>query len=299
LAAGSIRAVHAVPESHGEFQSLYLDSAANWLRPNLRFVNPDGSTYFDTNEIGLKGGPLDPRRKLAVVWGDSVVFGIGGGWPELLDCSGYQFLNGGIEGNAYGAILERAVKLNRERRVALNLILPGWHTIGINTDLCRDLAAALNIVPNPVLVTMPTALNRHIVDQDLTPFFTAGSVADGFYFCGSTEYSIAKQTEVFAHIVERNTIVGETAAAMGVPLIDLFSVFDTTGLSDFRRDFFDVMHPRPNAYPKIAQAVFDGIKALAAAGWEYHPPAAGVARQGAHPWVNGLRKFVTRNRAPI
>ena len=34
------------------------------LRPNLVFVEPDGSGGFEINEVGLKGDPLDPQRIL-------------------------------------------------------------------------------------------------------------------------------------------------------------------------------------------------------------------------------------------
>jgi lysophospholipase L1-like esterase len=59
----------------------------------------------------------------AVIWGDSVVFGRGRGWPCLLDrlAAGYQFLNGGLEGDLYKNILRRASEFNRRHRVALNV----------------------------------------------------------------------------------------------------------------------------------------------------------------------------------
>jgi len=46
------------------------------------------------------------------VWGDSVVFSVGRGWPCLLDrlAPGYQFLNGGIDGDPYKNILRRAAR---------------------------------------------------------------------------------------------------------------------------------------------------------------------------------------------
>src|SRR5712692_9516781 len=132
---GLLREVHVIEDpTSGNFQDLYLDKAANWLRPNLTFVLSDGSIFFETNEIGLKGDPIDPTRRLAVVWGDSVVFGLGRGWPSLLEdmLPGYQVLNGGIEGDLYESVLRRAVTLNREFDIALNIILLGWHSHGQN-----------------------------------------------------------------------------------------------------------------------------------------------------------------------
>ena len=92
----------------------YYDREQAALRPNLTFIDATGSIVFETNEIGLKGHPRDPERKLAVVWGDSVVFGSGWGWPCLLDelAPGWQFLNGGLDGDPYSNILRRAVEFN-------------------------------------------------------------------------------------------------------------------------------------------------------------------------------------------
>src|SRR5256885_16157252 len=66
-------------------KALYYDPERSALRPNLVFVGPDGSVSFEINELGLKGDPRDPHRKLAVVWGGSGVFSHGRGWACLLD----------------------------------------------------------------------------------------------------------------------------------------------------------------------------------------------------------------------
>src|SRR5204863_4954899 len=101
--------------------------------------------------VGLKGDPVDPVRRLAVIWGDSVVFGAGRGWPCLLDAlvPGYQFLNGGIEGDVYTSVLDRAVSLNGELRISLNIVMPGWHQHGRNQQLRSDLTRPLESVPCP------------------------------------------------------------------------------------------------------------------------------------------------------
>ena len=79
------------------------------------------------------------------------------------------------------------------------------------------------------------------------------------YFCGPEEYSVETQQKVLQHILERNQISREVAAAKGVPLLDLFAALDTERLADFRQDFFDVLHPRPAAYQKIAAAIYEGM----------------------------------------
>lgn len=271
------RTVHVIDNewSSGTMQQLYFDKDANWLRPNLTFLNSAGTVVFETNEIGLKGDPLDPSRRHAVVWGDSVTFGLGRGWPCLLDnlIPGYQFLNGGIEGDAYSSVLERAVELNSEREIALNIILLGWHPHGHNEHVRADLHRALDRIKNPVLATMPTALNGAVVDKDLSSYFAPGPIDDffpeqgkvTFYFYGSYEYSRKMQQDVYRYILERNQLTREVAAEKGMPLIDLFAALNAEPSGDFREDFFDVMHPRPAAYAKIARIVADRLTPLLAA----------------------------------
>jgi hypothetical protein len=291
------KAVHLIPQD-ASIKNLCFDAATQTLRPNLVLVDRNGETVFEINELGLKGEARDPARKLAVVWGDSVVFGVRRSWPCLLDrfAPGYQFLNGGIEGDPYDNILRRATAFNRDHAVALNILMLGWHPwrlpsrpadhpgflqrIGLrrpttaptgaddpdarreHQDLRGELLAFLQSVPNTVLVTMPTALNRSIADQDLSGFFTRGNRDTAFYFAGDLPYSVAAQRHMFAHITERNAILREVAQASGLRLVDLAAVFDTGSASDFRADFHDMLHLRPSAYPKAAATVYEAIKDL-------------------------------------
>src|SRR3954464_5526872 len=125
-----LRTVHLITETDTfDKKGLIYDRDRAALQPNVVCIDRDGSIIFEMNEVGLKGDPIDPHRKLAVVWGDSVVFGSGPGWPCLLDrlAPGYQFLNGGLDGDHYANILRRASEFNRDHPVALNLLMLGWH----------------------------------------------------------------------------------------------------------------------------------------------------------------------------
>jgi hypothetical protein len=266
-----LRTVHLIGHLMDQvaiMQELYLDKLTGRLRPNLTLVLSDGAVYFETNEIGLKGDPIDPSRRQAVVWGDSVVFGIDRGWPCLIDdlLPGYQFLNGGIEGDIYSNVLERAVELNRQRDISINILLLGWHPHGHNEHVRSDLLAALDYINEPMLATMPTPLNNHILDKDLSEYFVLGDANSLFRFYGSYKYSLDFQREIYRYITERNAIIREVALEKEVPLIDLFATFATDNLADFRQDFFDMMHPRPVAYEKWARAIYEGIKGLRSAG---------------------------------
>ena len=293
--------MHLIP-ADSAIKRLCFDEATGTLRPNLVLVDRQGAVVFEINELGLKGAARDLSRRLAVVWGDSVVFGIRWSWPCLLDelAPGYQFLNGGIEGDPYDNILRRAAAFNREQPVALNILMLGWHPmqrpssperegrglfgrlrrIGAvlrapkasvdlapsrdpdNSGLRADLSTFVQAVPNTVLATMPTALNRTIVDRDLSACFTRGDRDTAFNFAGDAPYSVDLQRYLFDHITRRNAAVREVAQASGVRLVDLAAAFDTERRVDFRADFHDVLHLRPRAYPKAAAAIHAGITDL-------------------------------------
>ena len=257
-----MKTVHLMPDQD-LFRFCY-DKGTQTLRPQLVFVDANGSIVFEINEVGLKGDALDGRRKLAVVWGESVVFGAGRGWPCMLDslAPGYQFLNGGIEGDPFANILRRAHELNQQRAVALNLLLPGWHPFPDNRNVRYVLTAFLHKNRNTVLFTMPTALNRRIADHDLSPYLTDHGSAKPFMFCGNLVYSKTHQNIAFKYIVARNAIIREVSSELGIRCVDLFAEFDSEGLDDFRQDFHDILHLRPSTYPKIARAVYQRIKDL-------------------------------------
>ena len=84
LTAQAQKSVHLIPKD-AAIKRLCFDDATQRLRPNLVLVDRQGSVVFEINELGLKGAARDPMRKLAVVWGDSVVFGVRWSWPSLLD----------------------------------------------------------------------------------------------------------------------------------------------------------------------------------------------------------------------
>jgi len=289
-----LRRVQLVAESD-VFKALYLDRERLSLRPDLVFVDRTGKIIFQTNEVGLKGDAVDPCRRLAVVWGDSVVFSSGRGWPCLLDAlaPSHQFLNGGLDGDPYANILRRTSEFNRQHKVALNLLMLGWHpflpertvrrphrhtwSIGRNgapvemhldragnENLRRDLAAFLERMPETIVLTMPTALNRRIIDQDLSAYLVDGDDETGFRFLGYIPYRIDTQRQGFEHIVERNAITRDVCDRLGVRVIDVFAAFDTENLADFREHFVDVLHLRPRSYPLVARIVHDGIKDLLA-----------------------------------
>lgn len=271
----TLRGVHVIRQREAfDNKAVFYDRERAALRPNLVFVRVDGTIVFETNEVGLKGDALDPQRKLAVVWGDSVVFSAGRGWPCLLDrlAAGWQFLNGGLEGDPYGNILRRASEFNSRHPVALNLLMLGWHPFALspgssrvrsgNEGLRAELTGFLGQLPDTVVLTVPTALNRWIVDRDLLPYLAEGDDDSVFRFLGNIPCKPEWQRVGFDHIRERNTITREVCAETGVRLVDLFAALDSEKQEDFRAHFVDVMHLRERAHLVVAQIIYDEIKDL-------------------------------------
>ena len=281
-----LRHIHLVTHSDA-FKAVYWDRERSAMRPNLVFVHPDGSIAFETNEVGLKGDPIDPVRKLVVVWGDSVVFGGERSWPCLLDAlaPGYQFLNGGLDGDPFANILRRAREFNLRQHITLNLVMLGWHPFvpsrirlrrrwfGLhrkpesvphrgNEHLRAELTQFLEAVPNTVVLTVPTALNWRIVDRDISSLFVDGPEDVRFSFLPKIPYQMAGQRQGLEHITERNAVAREVCARLGVPVVDLYAAFDTENAADFRAHFIDLIHFRPTSYPLVARAVHDAIKDL-------------------------------------
>jgi lysophospholipase L1-like esterase len=139
----SAKTVHLIPDD-AAIKRLCFDETTQSLRPNLVLVDRQGAVVFEINELGLKGAARDPERKLAVVWGDSVVFGVRWSWPCLIDelAPGWQFLNGGIEGDPYRNILRRAADFNRAHELALNVLMLGWQPWHLPASLAEPNSGA-------------------------------------------------------------------------------------------------------------------------------------------------------------
>lgn len=256
-------------------QSFYLDrtQGRNWgLKPNVVLLKPteNGNNLqllVETNSWGFRGPEVDPSKKLAAVWGDSVVFGVHGetSWVEGLakQFPGYQFLNGGIEGDTLPNIYARAIEANQHREIKWNIMFIGWHTL--IPDHVRDFVSrAVDKLRGPVLCTVPTCLNEKAVDIDLSSYLDpTPDLRTSFTLCmGSILYSKENAMRLFGYLKKSNEVLRNIASERGVPLVDLYNYFYTNDLSRLRDDFFDAGHPRPQAYPKLQQAFRETLKSI-------------------------------------
>lgn len=267
IAASLKKEVHVLKDGvqTGLVQGLWLDRETGQVRPNVCILDAEGNVLLQTNDLGLRGPDVREGDRIGVVWGDSVVWGVlGSDWPEKMNemVSGCTFLNGGLEGSDYNSVLERAVRFNELHAVRVNVLFPGWHTVGDNSRFRADLIEALRYLPNVLVLTMPTSLNPTIATSDISSHFTnirptyQDIHADRFFgFFGTEPYSLAFQAQLFQHIIERNDLIRDAAQKLRLPILDLFEIMNSSALDKFNEYFFDMSHPRPRTYAMIASLV--------------------------------------------
>lgn len=117
--------------SLGTWQAFYITPTRSGLVPGRHFV-AGSDLFFTTNTLGLKGTEPDPARRQAVIWGDSVVFGVGEGWPAALErkLPGWQVHNGGLEGDPLESVLARARAMQARHPNRDEHRLPGLAPLG-------------------------------------------------------------------------------------------------------------------------------------------------------------------------
>jgi lysophospholipase L1-like esterase len=213
---------------------------------------------------------LIPAKKTAVIWGDSVVFGVNNGWVDQINGTfeNYQFLNGGIEGDSPDNIVNRAIKKNNELDIELNILFPGWHQLEDYDLFVDSMGQAVKHLENLVLCTVPFALSPALASQDISAHFNEFDLKvleleegtnECFLFWGTLPYSIENAEMITRNITERNHIIREFAQKLHIPLIDLAEKFHNEDITKLTEVFFDVGHPRPSAYPLFAEAIKEGL----------------------------------------
>ncbi len=239
------------------FQSTYIDFSTRNIKPNIVLLKqPDMEVYFETNSYGLKGPEVDTNKKLIVIWGDSVVFGLGKGWVEEVNkyFSDYQILNGGYEGADLELIEKRVVDLNKKIKIDYNIIFPGWHS--------RQRPAVMNLVinnliteiPGIVLCTVPLSVNIKRARTNLKPYFnTSGNPEERFVFWSQINYTIRNALLVVSELERQNKFVSFLAKDLNIPVIDFYRFFYTEDINKAKEYFFDIGHFRPSVYPFVAE----------------------------------------------
>jgi hypothetical protein len=269
------------------FLKKYIKPDRSGLIPNVTLVQRDAHgtmvPFIKTNAWGFKGNPPDPSKKQAVIWGDSVVFGIGPSWAEMLsqDQDVYQFHNGGLEGDIAINVMNRMIEGNKIHPLALNVLFLGWHgnasfktryfsnTLNTPDDVELMLVKIVKtgLIPGLILCTLPTYLCADDAQQDFSHLFsgTENYITDDdafFTFWGQEVYDPANIQFLLAFIADRNAIIRRVAHTYGIPLIDLYELFKVKTVEEGRASFCDVCHFRSRMYPHIRKVMMTQFKAI-------------------------------------
>lgn len=255
-------------------KSFYWDPVAMETARNVRVCYKDAMTYFRMNNLGFRSiQNRDESRPLAVVWGDSVVFGQGQRtWVDMLEkfCPSVQFFNGGVEGIEFGELVDLMERRNAEVEIDHNITMPGWHGWhGSHHDIA--LWARVMELPGPMVVTMPSLLNELTIQEDWLPYIVASAGGSwkrpgnaGLHGClrrfwGNDLFHTTAATHL-DKILHRNATCRRIAEGYAVPLCDMWNGMTVNKLAQGVPYFQDMGHPEPDAYPWMAEIMWRSIK---------------------------------------
>jgi hypothetical protein len=245
-------------------QVFYIEKDRSRVKPNVKILRKDMSVYLETNSEGFKGPEIDASKKSIAVWGDSVIFGVANSWifcdmPKYF--SRWQFLNGGLEGDPFERITQRAIDKNKEITINKNIVFPGWHTVRKPERVKECCIKCIENIPGLIFCAVPTSLNDFVVEKDLSSHFTeTGNLR--YVFWGNLTYSISEAKALLESLKNQNSIIREMAEQHKVPLIDLYKDFETKNFDDFKIYFKDAGHPKVESYSTFSEKLYDHLKLI-------------------------------------
>jgi hypothetical protein len=231
-------------------QSKYILASGRMKKNTLVFLDSDSPPLFYINNLGLKGRVVDSNDSILVVWGDSIVFGIGRGWVYGKTSQGARIMNGGHEGTRPKVILRNAIELNTNRVTTLNIFSLGWHGAKNKHEVMEVLKSATEL-PNLALMTLPTSLQFRHVFFDYVKLFRSGNVNEGFVFWGNLRPTRLILFKLLYNMSRQNRLIRNFAKKKRLPLFDLEHELKDKYLSEPGEFFFDLGHFRPSFYPTL------------------------------------------------
>jgi hypothetical protein len=278
--------------SYEERRALYTDFLTGFLLPRTTIWSGD-DLMIEVNSLGCRGGELEVGKPVVAFFGDSTTLGVmgtAGGlpgemWTEQIDLPGYAVLNGGVEGLEMAHVGRRYRSLRDQVPLAGAVFYVGWHNLIYNRrtpeywEEC--LQSYLSDTHATVLCTLPTPLLPEMRERGIEPLENeqaGASISDDyFHFWGEWDRTRWLVELIDAH--ERfNAHIEDFCTRTGTPLIDLHACFRPPSYEDATRDFFDVCHLRPRAYPKLAAFVSNELRGVLPAtppsvnGWRPQTP---------------------------
>jgi hypothetical protein len=262
--------------SYRERRALYTDFLTGFLLPRTTIWSGD-ALMIETNSLGCRGDEIETGKPVVGCFGDSTTLGVigtadgltGDSWPAHFDLPGYAVLNAGVEGIDMGHLGRLYRSLRDRAPLACAIFYTGWHNLiygrrtpeywteCLESYLSDSCTTVLCTLPSPLLPEMRTRgieeLENERPGADITDMY--------FQFWGDMD-SARWLVELIDKHEQFNAHVRDFCARTATPLIDLHALLRPPTYEEATRDFFDVCHLRPRAYPKLAAFVSEELRTI-------------------------------------
>lgn len=258
-----------------QYQSQFRNRSNGRLVPNTE-VWQDGTLHMRVNSLGCKGG--EPRPDLPVIgfFGDSTVMGPNvtvENYPEHINIQGVQPLNCAVEASEMGISADIYLEIRQKLDFLMVVVNPGWHNLIYNDHHEQYWEEKLSMFLDAESVaycTIATSMTDECRTRGLDALFTtvedqfgfkkieeAAAILDGdlFAFWHTMEPSLDAINRILDAIERFNAFIREFALRHGALLIDLNARLRSPGYDSIPRYFWDICHPRPSAFPMIAEFI--------------------------------------------
>jgi hypothetical protein len=295
--------------TYEERRALYTDFLTGFLVPRTTIWSGD-HLVIEVNSLGCRGAEPPPGRPAVAFFGDSTTLGVmgteggirGESWTEHVELPGYSVLNAGVEGLQMHAARERYDALRRRVPLACAVFYTGWHNLIYNPRTPDYWEECLQSYRSPehvtAVCTLPSALLPEMRSRgidELVDERPEASIADDYFHFwrgwGADEWL----PELLDALERFNAHVADFCRRTGTHLIDLHALLRPPAYEQATRDFFDVCHFRPRAYPKVAAHVTAALRELL----EPEPAAVAAPRRPAEDAAPAPVEDLRRNIYPV
>ena len=146
----------------------------------------------------------------------------------------------------------------------MNVFCPGWHPFKIDGTGNGMIEPLLNLlgknINNLTLCTLPSPIRKKHINADFCKQFhdldyeeILSETSQKFTFWGNLPAANENLHALLEYVTERNQLIRKVAKQLNLPLLDWAKYMAECELTEYGEDFYDVCHPRPRAYPKIAR----------------------------------------------
>jgi hypothetical protein len=252
----ALREVRVGPEyDNGDidrFQLNYLDKRSMRPLPSTR-VYIGENLVVETNSLCCFGPEPDLSKPLVGIFGDSVVQGVAtDSLVNHIHLPGCSVVNGGVEGAQLHHIVDRFCEVSAQAPMICGAVHSGFHNLIYNETsfmFWEQQFARVKDVPVIAHFRLTADINAEAVERGYE-----GLYGNGY---GPMHHSkdIPTVREFKAALDRKNKLIEKMCGMWDRVLINLDEVLAPKTYADLTVNFFDILHPRPELYRAIGEAV--------------------------------------------